>query len=45
MLSTSLQTHVHNNGVVAYPTSTLPGLACLPTKDALDALFELKRLS
>ena len=45
MLSTSLQTHVHNNGVVAYPTSTLPGLACLPTKDALDALFELKRRS
>ena len=45
MLPTSLQTHVHNNGVVAYPTSTLPGLACLPTKDALDALFELKRRS
>lgn len=34
--------HIENNGVVAYPTSTLPGLACLPTAEGLDALFELK---
>ncbi|HJM55435.1 MAG TPA: L-threonylcarbamoyladenylate synthase [Poseidonia sp.] len=34
--------HVRNNGVIAYPTSTLPGLACLPTPEGLDALFELK---
>lgn len=27
---------------MAYPTSTLPGLACLPTASALDALYELK---
>ncbi|MDA7463813.1 L-threonylcarbamoyladenylate synthase [Candidatus Poseidonia alphae] len=34
--------HLRNNGVVAYPTSTLPGLACLPTVEGLDALFALK---
>ena len=34
--------HLRNNGVVAYPTSTLPGLACLPTAGGLDALFALK---
>ena len=44
MLSTDLIAHVTDGGVVAYPTSTLPGLACLPTKDSLDALFELKSL-
>ena len=32
-----------SNGVVAYPTSTLPGLATLPTPEALDALFALKQ--
>ena len=31
------------NKVVAYPTSTLPGLATLPTKEGLDALFALKQ--
>ena len=31
------------NGVVAYPTSTLPGLATLPTSEALDRLFALKQ--
>ena len=31
------------NKVVAYPTSTLPGLATLPTKEGLDALFALKK--
>lgn len=29
--------------VIAYPTSTLPGLATLPTSKGLDALFALKR--
>jgi tRNA A37 threonylcarbamoyladenosine synthetase subunit TsaC/SUA5/YrdC len=28
---------------VVYPTSTLPGLGCLPTPAALDCLFALKR--
>ena len=37
--------HLRNNGVVAYPTSTLPGLACLPTAQGLDALFTLKNRS
>ncbi|WP_438995568.1 L-threonylcarbamoyladenylate synthase [Poseidonia sp.] len=37
--------HLRNNGVVAYPTSTLPGLACLPTAKGLDALFTLKNRS
>ena len=30
-------------GVVAYPTSTQPGLASLPTRQGLDALFALKQ--
>jgi L-threonylcarbamoyladenylate synthase len=37
--------HVLNHGVIAYPTSTLPGLACLPTIQGLDALFTLKQRS
>ncbi len=37
--------HVVEHGVVAYPTSTLPGLACLPTAEGLDALFALKQRS
>ena len=31
-----------SNGVVVYPTSTLPGLGCLPNKAALDNLYDLK---
>ena len=31
-----------SNGVVVYPTSTLPGLGCLPNKAALDNLYNLK---
>ena len=30
-------------GVIAYPTSTLPGLATLPNPEALDALYNLKQ--
>jgi L-threonylcarbamoyladenylate synthase len=35
--------HLKAHGVVAYPTSTLPGLGALPTKEGLDALFSLKK--
>ena len=45
MLSEATVQHVNNGGVVAYPTSTLPGLACLPTTEALDGLFDLKQRS
>ena len=38
-----IQTILQSNGIVAYPTSTLPGLATLPTTEALDALFALKQ--
>lgn len=31
-----------SNGVVVYPTSTLPGLGCLPNSDALDNLYRIK---
>ena len=37
--------YINNGGVIAYPTSTLPGLGCLPTKEGLDALFDLKSRS
>lgn len=34
--------NLRSNGVVVYPTSTLPGLGCLPTKAGLDNLYKLK---
>ena len=34
--------NLHSNGVVVYPTSTLPGLGCLPNSDALDNLYRIK---
>jgi L-threonylcarbamoyladenylate synthase len=43
MISSQLLHYVRNGGVVAYPTSTLPGLACLPEAGSLDALFNLKQ--
>ena len=43
MLSSELIAHVNDGGVVAYPTSTLPGLACLPVESSLDTLLELKQ--
>jgi L-threonylcarbamoyladenylate synthase len=43
MISSQLLHYVRNGGVVAYPTSTLPGLACLPEARSLDALFNLKQ--
>ena len=45
MLSDDLVDHVNDGGTVAYSTSTLPGLACLPRSDALDRLFALKQRS
>ena len=41
-ITTELRQILDNGGVVAYPTSTLPGLGCLPTKKGLDTLFEIK---
>ena len=43
MITEALVDHLLHDGVVAYPTSTLPGLACLPNAEALDALFALKQ--
>ena len=37
-----MKTHLERGGLVVYPTSTLPGLGCLPTKSGLDNLFETK---
>ena len=44
-LSEEQITYLQNGGVVAYPTSTLPGLGCIPTSEGLDRLFELKSRS
>ena len=41
-ISAELCRILNEGGVVAYPTSTLPGLGCLPTKKGLDRLFEIK---
>ena len=40
--SDELIENLQNNGVVVYPTTTLPGLGCLPNKLALDNLYSLK---
>lgn len=37
--------YIQAGGVVAYPTSTLPGLGCIPTTEGLNRLFELKSRS
>ena len=34
--------HLHEGGVVAYPTSTLPGRGALPNQKGLNALFSIK---
>ena len=41
-ISPELIENLQNNGVVVYPTTTLPGLGCLPNKLALDNLYSLK---
>ena len=38
-----MKSHLDRGGLVVYPTSTLPGLGCLPIKSGLDNLFEAKR--
>ena len=35
--------NLKSGGVIIYPTSTLPGLGCLPNSESLDYLFQLKR--
>ena len=37
-----MKSHLQKGGLVVYPTSTLPGLGCLPSKAGLDNLFETK---
>tara|TARA_B100000614_G_scaffold203059_1_gene184612 strand:- start:371 stop:970 length:600 start_codon:yes stop_codon:yes gene_type:complete len=37
--------YIRGGGVVVYPTSTLPGLGCIPTKEGLNRLFALKSRS
>ena len=43
LISEELIDNLVNHGVVVYPTTTLPGLGCLPNKTALDNLFQLKQ--
>lgn len=43
MIPPSIIESLNSGGVVAYPTSTQPGLASLPTKEGLDSLFALKQ--
>ena len=44
-LSVAQVSYIRDGGIIAYPTSTLPGLGCIPTSDGLDRLFELKARS
>jgi len=37
-----MKEHLRSGGLVVYPTSTLPGLGCLPTKVGLDNLYSTK---
>ena len=37
-----MRQHLESGGLVVYPTSTLPGLGCLPTTRGLDNLFSTK---
>lgn len=39
----TMQEHLERGGLIVYPTSTLPGLGCIPTKEGLDNLFEAKK--
>jgi len=43
LIPSSIIEILNGGGVVAYPTSTQPGLASLPTQQGLDALFALKQ--
>ncbi len=44
-LSEAQISYIQDGGIIAYPTSTLPGLGCIPTSEGLDRLFELKARS
>ena len=44
-IPSDLVTGLEAGQVIAYPTSTLPGLASLPTSQGLDALYALKQRS
>ena len=37
-----MQQYLEEGGLIVYPTSTLPGLGCLPTTKGLDKLFATK---
>ena len=37
-----MKSHLENGGLVVYPTSTLPGLGCLPIQSGLDNLYQTK---
>jgi L-threonylcarbamoyladenylate synthase len=41
-IATHLISRLESNEVIVFPTSTQPGLACLPTKEGLDNLFKIK---
>ena len=43
LIPDSVIASLQSGGVIAYPTSTLPGLATLPNSEALDALYTLKQ--
>ena len=38
----NLRDHLNAGGLVVYPTSTLPGLGCLPIAEGLDNLYRTK---
>ncbi len=38
----SMREHLESGGLVVYPTSTLPGLGCLPVASGLDNLYSTK---
>ena len=38
-----MKKHLEDGGLIVYPTSTLPGLGCLPTTEGLDNLFATKK--
>ncbi len=37
-----MRTHLEAGGLIVYPTSTLPGLGCLPQTNGLDNLYSTK---
>lgn len=37
-----MKEHLQSGGLIVYPTTTLPGLGCLPIKEGLDNLFSAK---